>query len=377
MFVQKPPMGYNTWNTFAMNISDSLIRESADAMVDLGLRDAGYQYLVVDDCWSEKHRDPVTDKIIPDKKKFPYGMKSVSDYVHSKGLKFGMYSCAGTLTCADHPGSFDHEYLDACTFAEYGCDFLKYDYCNKPDSVSGEMLYRRMGLALENCGRDILFSACSWGRDNVHEWIRSTGASMYRTTNDIFDNFKSFTDIFMSQVPNFPHSAPGCFNDMDMLTVGMFGNGHVGSEGCDYKDYVTQFSLWCFCNVPLMLGCDIRKMSPEILALVTNKNLLRINQDTECRPAFEVRNSTWYPSSHAYFKRLDNNEYALGLFNFDEEMHNTTVSTYSLGLDSKSGLGLALTDAMTGEELPPEKDYFNFDVEGHGSRIFIGKFVKM
>ena len=144
-------MGYNTWNTFGHNIDASLIKETADAMVDNGLLDAGYNYLVIDDCWSERHRDPVTDKIVPDKKKFPDGMKAVSDYVHSKGLKFGMYSCAGVRTCADYPGSFDHEYLDAVTFAEYGCDFLKYDYCYKPETANGELLYRRMGLALENC----------------------------------------------------------------------------------------------------------------------------------------------------------------------------------------------------------------------------------
>lgn len=145
MLSKTPPMGFNTWNTFGENINEQLIKETADKMVELGLRDCGYEYLVIDDCWSKRERDPQTGKIVPDEEKFPNGMKAVSDYVHSKGLKFGMYSCAGTRTCADYPGSFDHEYLDAETFAEYGVDFLKYDFCYKPDSANGPLLYRKMG----------------------------------------------------------------------------------------------------------------------------------------------------------------------------------------------------------------------------------------
>ena len=142
MLSKTPPMGFNTWNTFGENINEQIIKETADKMVELGLRDCGYEYLVIDDCWSKRERDPQTGKIVPDEEKFPNGMKAVSDYVHSKGLKFGMYSCAGTRTCADYPGSFDHEYLDAETFAEYGVDFLKYDFCYKPDSANGPLLYR-------------------------------------------------------------------------------------------------------------------------------------------------------------------------------------------------------------------------------------------
>ncbi len=379
MFVQRPPMGYNTWNTFAENINAELIKESADAMVNEGLLDAGYNYLVIDDCWAEKHRDRVTDKIVPDKRKFPLGINDVSDYVHSKGLKFGMYSCAGVRTCADYPGSFDHEYLDACTFAEYGCDYLKYDYCYKPDTANGEILYRKMGIALENCGREILFSACNWGKDGVHDWARSTGASMYRSTGDIFDNFTSFTGIALSQIPKLGASAPGCFNDIDMLTVGMFGKGHVGTTGCDYNDYVTQFSLWCLLGAPLMLGCDIRSMTPEIKALVTNKELIKIDQDIECRPPYEVRSLGWqnYQGTHVFFRHLSGGEYALGMFNFEDKECPVGAYTYDIGLDPRSGLGLALTDVMTGEELEPEKDYISDSIKAHGCRIFRGRFVKI
>ena len=151
MLVNLPPLGWNSWNTFGEDICDELIRQSADQLVSSGLKDAGYEYVVIDDCWSERQRDPQTNRIVPDHEKFPNGMKAVADYVHSKGLKFGMYSCAGLRTCADYPGSFDHEFLDAQTFAEWGVDYLKYDYCNFPKSADGPTAYRRMGNALRAC----------------------------------------------------------------------------------------------------------------------------------------------------------------------------------------------------------------------------------
>ncbi len=183
-----PPMGWNSWNTFGENINEKLIMETADAMAASGLVEKGYEYLVIDDCWSLKERDG-EGRLVADPEKFPNGMKAVADYVHGKGLKFGMYSCAGTLTCAGYPGSFEHEFVDAETFARWGVDFLKYDYCYHSPIIHGKYLYRRMGLALENCGRDILFSACSWGADETHEWIKETGASMWRSTGDIFDTW--------------------------------------------------------------------------------------------------------------------------------------------------------------------------------------------
>ena len=272
MLAKRPPMGWNSWNTFGTNISDAVIREMADAFVALGLDKAGYEYLVIDDCWSEHDRDPETRRIVPHHEKFPHGMKAVADYVHSKGLKFGMYSCAGVRTCANYPGSFDHEFLDAKTFAEWGVDFLKYDFCFMPNTANGPLMYRRMGHALRASGREILFSACNWGSHDVWAWIRSAGAHMYRSTGDINDSFASFRNIALSQICRNPlidwtqpvdkihetlrgsggscSNAPGCFNDIDMLTVGMFGKGNVGSTGCDATDYKTQFALWCFMGAP-------------------------------------------------------------------------------------------------------------------------------
>lgn len=231
MIVKTPPLGWNSWNTFGHNINETMIKEMADAMVETGLRDAGYEYLVIDDCWSLHERDE-NGKLVADPEKFPGGMKAVADYVHSKGLKFGMYSCDGTMTCARYPSSFDYEFIDAATFAEWGVDFLKYDNCNRPVNYPGRLLYKRMGLALANCGRDILFSACNWGVDNSPEWIKETGAHMWRSTGDIVDNWQSIKDLTLAQLPLLKTNGQGCFNDMDMLVVGMGGKGNVGVGGC-------------------------------------------------------------------------------------------------------------------------------------------------
>ena len=174
-----PPMGWNSWNTFGSQINESLICSTADAIVENGLLDAGYEYLIIDDCWSLKERDRF-GKLVPDPDKFPGGIKKVADYLHSKGLKLGIYSCCGTRTCAGYPGSLEHEFEDAATFASWGVDYLKYDNCNRPESLGTQLLYRRIAMALRNSGRDILLAACQWGTENVHEWIRSSGAQTFR-----------------------------------------------------------------------------------------------------------------------------------------------------------------------------------------------------
>lgn len=377
MLAMTPPMGYNTWNTFGTNISADLIKETADAMVDEGLLDAGYKYLVIDDCWSKRQRDPVTDKIVPDENKFPKGMNDVSDYVHAKGLKFGMYSCAGVRTCADYPGSFDHEFLDAETFAEYGCDFLKYDFCFKPEGIDGPLLYRRMGMALKACGREILFSACNWGSDNVGTWIRAAGAHMYRSTGDIVDNFNSAKDIALSQAQNYCYSAPGCFNDMDMLTVGMYGKGNVGSSGCNDTDYKTQFSLWCLFGSPLMIGCDVRNMTPATKALLTNRDLIALNQDPECRGVINVTTHPWSGDLKVFFRHLSNGEYAIGFFNFSDHDAVVPFYTFNAGLVAGCGRALQLKELFTGEEVGPIKDYYNPTVASHDCKIFRAQVVRV
>ena len=225
-----PPMGWNSWNTFGRDINEQLILDMARKISETGLQSAGYNYIVIDDCWSLKQRDK-NGRLQPDPEKFPNGMKAVADALHEMGFKFGMYGCAGTLTCDGYPGSFDHEYVDAATFAEWGVDFLKYDYCFHSNLIHGRYLYRRMGLALKNCGRDILFSACSWGNDDTAKWIRETGANMWRSTPDVFDTWESVKKIIDAQSNILPYGGAGCFNDMDMMVVGMRGKGNVGLEG--------------------------------------------------------------------------------------------------------------------------------------------------
>ena len=198
MIAQTPPMGWNTWNTFANDINDELIRQTADAMVELGYRDAGYEYVVIDDCWSLKERDYTTGRLVPDPQKFPRGMRDLADYIHSKGLKFGMYSCAGVRTCAGYPSSFDHEYEDARTFAEWGVDLLKYDFCNFPNYANNKNRYLTMSMALRSTGREIVFSGCNWGRGDPWNWMRSIGAHMYRSTRLVCLN-GGYTDLAITQ----------------------------------------------------------------------------------------------------------------------------------------------------------------------------------
>ncbi len=375
MLVNRPPMGWNTWNTFGQDISDSLVRESTDAFVSLGLKDAGYEYVVIDDCWSKKLRNPETDRLEAEPTKFPEGMKAVADYVHSRGLKFGMYSCAGQRTCADYPGSFDHEFLDAETFASWGVDYLKYDFCYKPGNIDGVLLYRRMGMALRASGRDILFSACNWGSDDVWSWIRSVGAHMYRSTGDIFDNPESYRGIARSQLPKLGTSAPQCFNDMDMLTVGMYGKGLVGTTGCNDADYRSQFALWCMSSAPLMLGCDIRSMNEETLKLVTNRDLIRIDQDLEARPPIVVNHPWFGDRMLTLMKHLDDGTYALGFFNMGEDDAETYATFSDFGLPAGAGYDVAVRGVLHEEE-GVKREYMRVHVPAHDCRVYLAELKK-
>lgn len=397
MLAQTPPMGWNSWNTFASDIHADLVKETADKFIELGLDKAGYRYIVIDDCWAKRDRDPVTRRIVPDPVKFPKGMRDVSDYVHAKGLKFGMYSCAGVRTCADFPGSFDHEFLDAKTFADYGADFLKYDGCYVPASADMPLLYHRMGMALRTCGRDILFSACNGGKDDCWAWVRACGVHMYRSTGDIFDNFRSFSRIFWSQTPKSAHidwtrpvgdfedpaglrgqaraaggsaaHAPGCWNDLDMLTVGMFGTGNVGTTGCKANEYRMQFSLWCLASAPLMLGCDLRSLDVETLALLTNPRLIAIDQDPEGRPPFVA---TKHPFAEHYCiaKLLADGDLALGFFNFGDADGDVPLYVDLLGIPDAVGLSLKCTDVLTGEDLGMVREFANPHVPAHDCRVW-------
>ena len=381
-----PPMGWNSWNTFTWEINDKLIREAADAFVSEGLKDAGYEYVVIDDCWSEKQRDK-NGKLVPDHWKFPDGIKPVADYVHSKGLKFGMYSCAGTHTCGGHPGSFEHEFDDADTFAEWGVDYLKYDYCYKPDHIPGEVLYKRMSMALRNCGRD-----------NVYKWIRESGAHLFRSTGDIQDNWESIKRLALSQIGSECYGGNFCHNDIDMLVVGMHGgsnNEWINSTeqgvnviadsgetmpklgGCTDEEYRTHFSLWAIMNSPLMIGCDIRRMTPATKEILTNKDVIAINQDIECRGPYCIKQWNNPDNVFSLVKPLANGDYAIGMFNFGDRAGEMSLQFWDIGLPAASGRGLSVYDCWKHEELGTFTERFVTTVEPHGCAVLRAKVVKV
>lgn len=375
MVAKTPPMGFNTWNTFGNDIHEDLIKETADAMVDHGLAELGYAYLVIDDCWSERERN-AKGELVADPQKFPNGMKAVSDYVHSKGLKFGMYSCAGTRTCAWHPGSFDHEYQDAKTFASWGVDFLKYDYCSKPLMIPGEILYRRIAMALRNCGREILFSACNWGCDGIENWVRGAGIHMWRSTGDIEDNWVSLRNIAMSQMGKEYASGTYCFNDMDMLVVGMYGKGNVGLGGCSDTEYKTHFSLWCLMNSPLMIGCDVRSMTKETKDILCNKDMIAINQDIEGRQGYSIKQEWNGGDKNILVKPLSNGDYVIGLFNLSDSKSELRFTSFDFGLTENSKMAFSLTDVWEDRHAGTYFQDYRVELEPHDCQVLRAKIVE-
>lgn len=368
MIKNTPPMGWNSWNTFGADINEQLIFDTADKMVETGLSALGYEYLVIDDCWALKERDE-NGRLVADPQKFPHGMKAVADYVHSKGLKFGMYSCAGYLTCAAYPGSFEYEFIDAKTFAEWGVDFLKYDYCYHSSVIHGKYLYRRMGLALKNCGRDILFSACTWGADNTAEWIRETSANMWRSTGDVFDNWETIKSIIEQQEAILPYGGAGSFNDMDMLVVGMYGKGNVGLQGLNDTQYKTHFSIWALLGSPLMIGCDVRNMNKETFDILSNEELIKINQDADCRQVFKL---SLYSGNNikAYARNLENGDIAVGFFNLTDKKVTVKFLLDELGLPVSTGKTLEMHEVWNGETVTVKKGTLIKNIEAFDSLVY-------
>lgn len=385
MVVSTPPMGWNSWNTFGPDVNEEIVLKSIDTMVDSGLLEAGYNYIVIDDCWALKERDE-NGRMVADPKKFPHGMKYVADYAHSKGLKFGMYSCAGHLTCAAYPGSYDFEFIDAATFAEWGVDFLKYDYCFHTSFIEGHYLYKRMGLALANCGRDILFSACCWGVENVEEWIKSTNAQMWRSTGDIYETWESIKSLAMKQFPLQKYNGQGCFNDIDMLVVGMNGKGNVSGDDeekgiCGFTEYKTHFTFWALMNSPLMIGCDITKMDEDAKKILTNKEVIAINQDPAQRQPFEMyqkveeKGRDVAKENCTIAKYLENGDIAIAMFNFKDIKVTNFISTDVLGLPVSTGKTLEMTELWTGEKVTVKDGIYLSKLEPHDCKMFRAKVV--
>lgn len=377
MLAQTPPMGWNSWNTFGPKIHEKLIMEIADAMVEKGYRDAGYTYIVIDDCWSLRERD-TEGNLVPDPEKFPRGMKFLADYIHERGMKFGMYSAAGVKTCAGYPGSYGHEFQDAKAFASWGVDFLKYDLCHFPGKGDCKNAYLTMSMALRSSGREIMLSGCTVGEHEPATWMRSIGAHMYRSTGDIFDKFESFRDNGVSQVEKLHSSAPGCFNDPDMLIVGMHGDGNVARVGgCTDEEYKMHFALWCMMGAPLMMGGDIRTMNDFCRELMLNRELIAIDQDPEARPPYYENKARYAnPVRMGLLKLLSNQEMVLGYFNFADTPLDVLIYFDDIGVPFYSGFGLELTDIFTGENLGVKYDSFTPRLEGRTCRLFRAKMVQ-
>ena len=262
-----PPMGFNTWNKFGCEVDETLIRQTADAMVETGMLDAGYKYLVIDDCWQvDRGAD---GRIVADPKRFAGGMKALADYVHGKGLLFGVYSDIGPKTCAGRPGAAGHFDLDAETYAEWGVDYIKVDWCNC-DDLDAPAEYARFRDALRRAGRPIVLSICEWGRNDPWTWAKGVG-ELWRTTADIGDNWASVVWIIGANGLHAGAAGPGGWNDPDMLEV---GNG-----GMTFDEYKAHFSLWAIMAAPLMAGNDLRTMTDETKSILLNKEVIAVDQD--------------------------------------------------------------------------------------------------
>lgn len=345
-----PPMGWSSWNKFAEHIDDKTIRAMADAMVSSGLRNAGYRYVNIDDGW-QGTRGP--DGELRSNDKFP-DMKALADYVHSKGLKLGIYSSPGLRTCAGYVGSYGHVEQDARTFARWGVDYLKYDLCSGEwqyaDADTVRRTYYQMGAALKATGRPIVYSLCEYGRFDVSSWGRSVGGHLWRTTGDITDDYTSMSDIGFVRNPKFGHAGPGGWNDPDMLEI---GNG-----GMNQEEYRTHMTLWAMSAAPLLMGQDLRTTSSEALALLSNRDVIAIDQDARGVQGKAIR---VVGLQEVWAKPLANGRVAVALFNRGPDPARMTLEPQDAGFVRFK----AIRDLWRGRVIDQQER--TFDVPPHGA----------
>jgi alpha-galactosidase len=343
-----PPMGWNSWNHFAEKVDARTIREQADAMVASGMKDAGYVYINIDDTWEGK-RDAQGN--IQSNEKFR-NMKALADYVHGKGLKLGIYSSPGPKTCAGFEGSLGHEEQDAQSYANWGIDYLKYDWCQSTGTVE-EMKaeYTKMREALKKTGRPIVFSLCQYGWGNVWEWGESVGGNLWRTTGDIEDNYESMAKIGFGQSGHEKYAGPGHWNDPDMLEV---GNG-----GMKEDEYRTHFSLWCLLAAPLMAGNDLSKMTPYTQDMLTNREVLAVDQDALGKQAYPVVQEGPF---EVWMKPMADGSTVVGLFNRGKEADKMTVNFSHIGVTGEA----AVRDLWLRKDLGHFKEKYSVYVPSHG-----------
>ncbi|OHB55394.1 MAG: alpha-galactosidase [Planctomycetes bacterium RBG_13_44_8b] len=314
-----PPMGWNTWNTFGGNINEDLIKGTATAMINNGMLEAGYKYIVLDDAWMTKKRD-AQGNLIPDPNKFPSGMKALGDFLHNMGFKFGIYNCAGNKTCAGYPGGRGHEYQDARLYASWGVDYLKYDWCETGTANAPET-YKTMRDALYTAGRPIVFSLCEWGNNKPWEWAKDVG-HLWRTTGDIADCWDckrqwsmGFKLILDKQVGLEKYAGPDHWNDPDMM--------EVGNKGLTLTESRAHFSLWCILAAPLMAGNDVRIMTDEIRNILTDKEVIALDQDPLGKQGYRFAKEG---DKEVWVKELSDGAWGICVLNAGKDTAEMTVN---------------------------------------------------
>jgi alpha-galactosidase len=350
-------MGWNSWNKFGCHVNEALIRSAADQMVASGMNTVGYQYVVIDDCWHGE-RD-AHGNIQPDPKLFPTGIKALADYVHSRGLKFGIYTDAGTKTCAGRPGSRGHEFQDAQQYAAWGVDYLKEDWCNT-GTQNAEASYATMHEALVAAGRPIVFSICEWGTAKPYLWGKEVGGNLWRTTGDIADKFQGkddyrfgMIDIVDQNADLYSYAGPGHWNDPDMLQI---GNG-----GMSPVEYRTHFSLWAMMAAPLIAGNDLSSMSDDTKAILMNKEIIAVDQD----PLGEAGRRVWRSGNlEVWSRNLSGGYRAVILLNRGATAQNITVHWPDISYPDS--LNAQVRDLWKAKDLGSSKGSFTSEVASHG-----------
>ncbi|KAG0564057.1 hypothetical protein M758_8G074400 [Ceratodon purpureus] len=353
-----PPMGWNSWNHFACSVNEAVIFETADALVSTGLAAKGYNYVNLDDCWAALHRDN-QGNLQARTATFPSGIKALADYVHSKGLKLGIYSDAGYYTCASQPGSLGYEVQDAQTFASWEIDYLKYDNCFT-DGSKPEYRYPVMRDALNKTGRHMFFSMCEWGVDNPATWANNVGNS-WRTTGDISDNWNSMVGIAELNNEWADYATPGGWNDPDMLEV---GNG-----GMTVDEYRSHFSLWALMKAPLLIGCDVRNIGAEILEILANEEVIAVNQDPLGVQGKRIKREG-LTGLEVWSGPLSSGRVVLLLWNKSSKSANITASWSDLGIEN--GTPVTIRDLWKHETITEaEMDTIRREVPSHGVKMFV------
>ena len=357
-----PPMGWNSWNCFACDVNEANVRAAADAMAASGLINHGWTYINIDDCW-EDGRD--AEGMVLSNQKFP-DMKALTDYVHSKGLKIGLYSSPGPKTCAGHEGSYKHEEQDARRYGEWGFDYLKYDWCSygglvpNPDHAGLLKPYQIMRAALDKAPRDIVFSLCQYGMGNVWEWGAQVGGNCWRTTGDITDTWSSMAGIGFGQAGHEKFAGPGHWNDPDMLVVGFVGwSAKVRPTRLTPSEQYTHISLWCLLCSPLLIGCDMTKLDDFTLNLLSNDEVLDVSQDPLGRQAGRIAKNG---ELEVWAKDLEDGSKAVGLFNRGEDQASMALKWSDLGLTGRH----AVRDLWRQQDLGGFADQFQTEVSRHG-----------